>query len=222
MRITILFLMCAAPAAFGGLVTLPGANDSVDFSAYSVGATLGQNFDAFAASGTAIGIEDPSSAFSVVKQGAGWAGNFPAGTVAIYDQGPNGPVMFNFFTPIQGFGINIDDAVGGNFQGTIQAFHDITSLSMTTSASQPPGTMFLSVVDATADITGIRIGTLAVTNNSFAFTGITLIDGATPPAGVPEPASIGAALLGLLLIATARATSFRRQGSHAPAHSANR
>jgi hypothetical protein len=199
--------MCVAPAAFGGLVTLPGANDSLDFSTYTVGATLGQNFDAFSSSSTAIGIQEQSSAFAVVQQGSGWVGNFPAGTVAIYDQGPIGPVSFDFFTPIQGFGINIDDAVGGNYQGTIQAYNNITSLSLTTSASQPPGLLFLSVVDATADITTVQISTTAVTNNLFAFTDISLIEATTPLVGVPEPASIGVLAMGLVILSVKRITS---------------
>jgi hypothetical protein len=200
MRFITLFLICAAPAALGGLITLPGANDSIDFSTYTVGSPQTNGLIVTTAGGVTDTITETSSAFAVVKQGSGWVGNFPNGTIAIYDQGPNGPVTFNFFTPIKGFGINIDDAVGGNYQGTIQAYNNITSLSLTTSASQPPGLLFLSVVDATADITAVQISTTAVTNNLFAFTDISLIETPSTPAGVPEPASISAMLLGLVML----------------------
>jgi hypothetical protein len=207
MRFVTFLLAGLAPAAFGGLMTLPGQNDTVDFNTLSVNTNLTGSFNELSANGVTVTISEPSSSFVVDKQGSGWAGNFPNNTVIIYDQGPSGYVTFSFSTPIKGLGLNVDDAVGGNYQGTIQAFNGITPVSSLTTVLEPYGLIFLSDVDPTADITSVEVGTFAVENDTFAFSNLSMIDSAvsTAPSVAPEPASIGIVLLGLaILCAVAR------------------
>jgi hypothetical protein len=202
MRFLIL-LAALASAAFGGLMTLPGQNDTVDVSTFSVGANLTNSFTALSANGLTVTIGEPSSSFEVFKQGSGWAGNFPNGTILVYDQVSSGFVTFSFSTPIMGFGLNIDDAVSGNYQGSIIALNGSTPVSSLTTVVEPYGLIFLSDVDATANITSIEVGTTASENNAFAFSNLSMIDSAVSTSGVPEPASIGIVLLGLLVLGAA-------------------
>jgi len=209
MRFVIFLLAGLAPAAFGGLITLAGQNDTVDFSTLSVNTNLTGSFSELSANGVTVTIAEPSSSFVVDKQGSGWAGNFPNNTIVIYDQGPNSFVTFSFSTAIKGFGLNLDDAVGGNFQGSIIAFNGSTQVSSFTTVTEPYGLIFLSLVDPTADITSIEVGTTAIENNTFAFSNLSMIDSAVSPPPVPEPASIGIVLLGLVMLGAA--VHFRRR-----------
>jgi hypothetical protein len=204
LRFVTFLVMSITPAAFGGLLTLPGQNDSVDFSSYSFNTNLGGTFLANSTGGNSIAITEPSSSFAVFKQNSGWAGNFPDKTILIFNQG-GGIVTFAFTTPIEGFGLNIDDAIGGNYTASIGTFDGATSETQFTTPSEPYGLVFVSQVDATADITSVTIGTGAFENNDFAFSNISLIEGSspTPPSGVPEPASIGGTLLGLVSLGAA-------------------
>lgn len=180
----------AAITSLAGL----GANDLVDWT--KVNNIGNASFTTSSAGGVAVTISEPSSQFVETSQGP-WFGNFPAGTVIVYDQGPNGPVTFTFATPVFGFGVTIDDAVGGNYTGTIQEFHGPTLLGAYSTGPAPYGLMFLGVRDPIADITSVTISTTnGSTTNSFAFANLNLVDqGITTNA--PEPATAGMFLLGL-------------------------
>jgi hypothetical protein len=180
-------------AAIANLAAL-GANDGVDWNTIS---NVGNpSFTVSSAGGIGVTVSEPSSQFVKTSQGP-WFGNFPAGTVIVYDQGPNGPVTFTFATPVLGFGLTVDDAVGGNYTGTINEFNGSTLMGSYITGPAPYGLMFLGVRDATADITSITISTTnGFTANSFAFGNLSLVNPA-PAGNVPEPASIGSFALGL-------------------------
>lgn len=199
----------ARPTLAGAVTTLAalGANDTVDFSVFAPNTIFTNAFFVHSSGGIGVQTTEPSSAFASLRQApvGSWVGNFPSGTAIIYDQGPSGPVTFSFSAPIQGFGLTIDDAFGGGYTGAITEFNGTTVLGTFTSSSPQPATMFLGVLDATADITSITIGTTAVGNNSFAFANLSLVDAASIPlvTSVPEPASIGFVLAGLASLAAA-------------------
>jgi len=137
MRLVILLLSGLAPAAFGGLLTLAGQNDTVDFSSLPVNTNLTNSFTALSANGVTVTIAEPTSSFEVNEQGSGWAGNFPNGTVLIYDQVSTDFVTFSFSTPIMGIGMNIDDAISGTYQGSIIALNGSTPVSSFTTVVEP-------------------------------------------------------------------------------------
>src|SRR3984957_14928111 len=113
---------CASPRqlVWGAAIPNLAALDANDVGDWSKVSNIGNaSFTTTSANGLTVTLSEPSSQFTQTSQGA-WFGNFPAGTIIVYDQGPNGPVTFNFATPIQGFGLTVDDAVGGNFTGTIK------------------------------------------------------------------------------------------------------
>jgi MYXO-CTERM domain-containing protein len=172
-----------------------GANDLVDWSLS--GSDNTNSFITLSTKGVSVTTSEPNSSFANFVQSppGGWFGNFPAGTHIIYDQSPTGPVTFTFATAIQGFALTIDDAGGGNYTGTIEAMNGTTSLGAFSTGPSPYGLMFLGVLDPTADITSVVVGTAGFTNNSFAFGNLSLLDGAT--SSTPEPASVGFVSMGL-------------------------
>jgi hypothetical protein len=116
-------------------------------------------------------------------------------------QEPSGPITISFGTAIQGFGVTIDDAYNNDFTGTIEAFHGNTSLGSYTNSGSD-ALMFLGVLDGTADITSVQIGTTNISSNdNFAFGNLSLVDSASMPtpvgSTVPEPGSVTTALAGL-------------------------
>jgi hypothetical protein len=170
-----------------------GADDLLDFTSYP-STTLGTSFAALSADGLDITVSEPSSSFEVLRQSppGPWFGHFPAGTAIVADQGPIGPVTFSFSTAVRGFGLTLDNGVGGAYGGTIEEFNGTTSLGKYTITSPGPGLMFLGVLDATSDITSVTIATAgAGGSNDFAFGNLSLAD------GTPEPASIVSVVLGL-------------------------
>lgn len=211
------FLLTTHPA-FGGQVTAAqlGANDTVGFGNFGVGAIITNQFLVTSSGGVNVHISEPSSNFAVLKQApnGSWVGNFPDGTKIIYDQGPNGPVTFAFSTAIKGFGLTIDDAYGGGYTGTITEFNGASMIGSFSSSSPNPALMFLGVLDATADITSVTIDTTAVGNHSFAFGDLSLVDSvATSPATAPEPASIAFVLMGLAGLAASHLRLRRKRES---------
>jgi hypothetical protein len=129
--------------------------------------------------------------------GTAGPGHFSANQIVLNDQFPNSAVTFSFSSPIMGFGTSIDSAFGGSFTGTIQAFNGGNSLGTFGPNSANNALLFLGVLDATADITSVVITTNA--SNYFAASDLALVDAAqtAPTAGVPEPSSIALAMGGL-------------------------
>ncbi len=176
------------PAFAGNITNLPalGANDLV---AWNLGPALGSSgaspFTALSIAGEMVTISEPGSTFVNFTQSppGGWFGHFPAGTSLIYTQDPSGPVTFAFSAPIQGFGLSIDDALGGGYDGTISEYNGTTLLGSYTSTNLSAGLMFLGVLDASSDITSVTIS--ASPGNSFAFGDLSLVEG-TSPSGVPS------------------------------------
>ncbi len=171
-----------------------GANETIDWSVtHPVGA---QSFTV-----NNVTISEPSSTFKQLIQGAvGWAGNFPTGTYVEYDQEPSGPITFTFASPVQGFGLTLNNDFGGGFTGTINEYNGATLLASYTSASQPLGTLlFLGVLDPTFDITSVTVDTAGIGgNHAFAFGNLSVVE--TPSANAPEPASSGMFALALLAL----------------------
>jgi hypothetical protein len=84
----------------------------------------------------------------------GWAGNFPTGTYVEYDQEPSGPVTFTFATPLEGFGLTINNDFAGAFDAVINEYNGTTLLGSYLAPVQPQGALlFLGVLDSTFDIT---------------------------------------------------------------------
>lgn len=192
-----LFGALAQPAFAGSIANLAalGANDLVDWSIS--GSDNTNQFTTLSNGGVSVTTAEPNSSFANYIQNppGGWFGNFPPGTHIIYDQGPTGPITFTFATAIKGFGLTIDDAVGGSYTGTIQELNGVNVMGSYSTGPSPYGLMFLGVLDSTADITSVVVGTSAVTNNSFAFGNLSLLD--VPSSTTPEPGSVGCVFLGL-------------------------
>jgi len=185
------------------------ANDLLDFSSFQSG-SLGSSFIDLSDDGLDVTISEPSSYFALLQQSppGPWSGHFPAGTKIVADQSPNGPVTFSFSTAIRGFGLTLDNGVGGGYGGTITEFNGTTSLGRYTTTSSTPGLMFVGVLDATADITSVTIATArAGGSNDFAFGNVSLADAA------PEPASIVSVVLGLAGLALTRRLHRRTEKS---------
>lgn len=208
---TAVFAALPYPVFAGSITTLPalGANDLVD---WSTAAALGSNganpFTAQSAAGVSVTLSEPSSTFVDYTQSppGGWFGHFPAGTDIIYDQNPSGPVLFTFSTPIEGFGVTIDGALGGGYSGTISEYNGTTQLASYTTTLPSAGLIFLGVLDGSSDITSVTITATygASPGNEFAFGNLSLVEAAADPSGVPEPASFATLLVGLGLVASTR------------------
>jgi hypothetical protein len=200
----------AAPLFAANITTLPalGANDLIDWSA---GPALGSNganpFTVVSAGGVSVTLSEPSSTFVAFEQSppGGWFGHFPAGTNLIYDQNPSGPVTFAFSTPIRGFGLTIDEALGGGYNGVISEYNGAALLGSYTTMQLSAGLMFLGVLDGSSDITSVTITAISgvTPGNAFAFGNLSLMERASS-SSVPEPASAVTLLVGLSLLAFAR------------------
>jgi hypothetical protein len=204
------------PAFAGNITNLPalGANDLVDWTAGPALGSGGMNpFTALSTLGVTVTLSEPSSTFVNFIQNppGGWSGNFAPGTHIIYDQNPSGPVTFAFSTAVQGFGLTIDDALGGGYSGAISEYNGATLLGSFTTVNVSSGLMFLGVLDGSSDITSVTVTATsnATPGNAFAFGNLSMLDGVSGSA-TPEPASIGIVLLGLGLIA-AKARETRGQ-----------
>jgi hypothetical protein len=198
------------PAFAGNITNLPalGANDLVD---WSLGPALGSGgmnpFTAQSTLGVTVTISEPSSTFVNFIQNppGGWFGNFPPGTNVIYDQNPSGPVTFAFSSPVQGFGLSIDEALGGGYSGTISEYNGTMLLGSFTTARLSSGLMFLGVLDGSSDITSVAVTAASSVSpgNAFAFGNLSLRE-ETSTSTTPEPASIAIVLVGLGLFAAVR------------------
>ena len=202
-----LFAALAYPVFAGTITTLPalGANDLVDWSAGpALGSTGANPFTAISAGGVSVTLSEPSSSFVNFQQSppGGWFGHFPAGAYLIYDQNPSGPVTFTFSTPIQGFGLSIDEALGGGYSGTISEYDGAMLLGSYTTNNTNPGLMFLGVLDGSSDITSVTITATSTVSpgNAFAFGNLSLVEAASS-SSVPEPASGATLLVGVGLLA---------------------
>jgi hypothetical protein len=205
----VLMLTGVVTPAFGGAVTTLAAlnpNDLVDWNV--LGANGTNNFTVTSNGGLSVNVSEPTSSFVTTKQNppGGWFGDFAPGTTIIYDQGPDAPIKITFATPVQGFGVTIDDAFGGGYTGSLTEYDSGASiLGTATASSANPALIFLGVLDATADIKFVTIGTTAVGNNQFAFGNLSLVDGSVTPATAPEPATVGTILIGLAVLSGAPA-----------------
>jgi hypothetical protein len=208
MRFVIFLAAGLAPAAFGGTITTLsglGANDLINFGNSPAGTILGATSNG----GIAMTFFAP---LFVSMQGQGWAGDFPANTVVVINQ-TGGEAEFDFFsTPIQGFGLTVDDGYGGGFTETIDVFTAGIPYPIyvdQTSVFEPPNTLsFLGILEPTADISVVTVSIAGTGgNNDFAFGNLSLVD-ATAPTATPEPGTNLLTLAGaglLMLLRKARA-----------------
>lgn len=204
------FAALAYPVSAGSITSLPalGANDLVNWSAGPALGSSGANpFTVVSAAGVSVTLSQPSSTFVAFEQSppGGWFGHFPAATHIIYDQNPSGPVTFTFSTPISGFGVTIDEALGGGYSGIISEYNGATLLGSFTTTNVNTGLMFLGVLDGSADITSVTVTAASMISpgNAFAFSNLNLVEG-TSLSSVPEPASVATLLVGLGVLAVGR------------------
>ena len=189
-----------------------GANDAVVWSSVggSVGLAHASPWQVLSNSGITVTLTETGT-FATAEQapGGSWVGHFAANAIVLNDQFPNSAVTIGFSSPVQGFGTSIDSAFGGSFTGTIQAFNGGNSLGTYGPNAQNNALLFLGVLDATADITSVVITTNA--SNYFAASDFALVDAVStaPSSGVPEPSSIVLAVGGLAGLTILRRRSVR-------------
>jgi hypothetical protein len=190
----------AHPALAGTITTLGalGANDIVNLSglppgAISTAVSTGGITVTFL-TGLNLGQEIPAG---------GWAGDFPANTTIVTNQ-TGSVATLDFSSPIEGFGVTLDDGFGGNFTETIKAYSGSSTLLDTATANQTSQTLlFLGLLESSEDISSITIGVTGIGGtNDFGFGNPSLVDG-TSLSPTPEPQSafltvVGGGLLVLL------------------------
>jgi hypothetical protein len=186
----------AAVMQVGSLGAL-GANDALLWSAPG-GTVSGTQFSLTSMNGVGVTGQQPSGGYAIIQQApmGSWNGDFPANAF-IVDNNWGGPSTFTFSTPIQGFGVSLDNAWSTlNSTDTIQVFNGANLLN--TFTVNGTGLLFLGVLDDTAEITSVVVTSNNANGNGyFAFSDLSLVDPVRTPAGVPEPATVGLMVAGI-------------------------
>jgi hypothetical protein len=193
----ILILLCAAASIAGvaraSVQFVASAEDLASNDAYDWGSLGAATNPIHVTSvlGNELTISLAQSNAAVVHQGYGYAGSFPFGTYALYNQ-LNGDYTIVFGSPVKGFGTDLDDAFQGAFDASIEALNGTTSLGVFPGSTIAHTLLYLGVSDDVAEVTSVK---LHESNNDFAIGPLSLIT------TVPEAAgreSCEAATLGLL------------------------
>jgi len=140
----------------------------------------------------------------------GWYGNFAPGDNLLYTGAAfsvgSGPITLGFSSAVSGGGLQIMTDAGGAFTATIDAYNGATLLGTFTESGVATNladnsAIFIGINDLTGpDITSLVIGVNGT--GDFAVNQLSLLTNANT---VPEPSSVGMALLlGLGVIGAAR------------------
>jgi hypothetical protein len=142
--------------------------------------------------------------------GCDWAGNFAPGDALLWTGVPGqGPVTLSFSQGVSGAGFQIQADYFGKFNAELQAFNGPNLLATffdtgNSNGQEDNSAIFFGVLDLTgADITSIKIGTFACTQNCGDFAINQLWLNPSPSTSTPEPATMmllssGLGLLGFL------------------------
>ena len=146
--------------------------------------------------GVGFTVTGPGSGFTILKQGNSWAGNFPTGTLLLFNSYAPGPMTFDFVTAISSITqLAIESNYYGNYIATLKAYDSSLTLL---------GTQNLNAVSAFAPGTvpafnfsapGISRLVISTTNDGVGFA----LGGAGGTGGynsVPEPATWGLMIMG--------------------------
>ena len=191
-----------------GTTTRTGYNDSVDWGQVGLcNQTVASTFSATSAGGlTVTGREASGHVEGDIQRNAdssggcsynGWFGNFAPGDKLLYTGNAfsvgSGPVTLGFSTGVSGAGLQIMRDGFGGFTATIDAYNGATLLGTFSEAGTSGFTadnsaIFIGINDLSgANITSIVINT---DTSNFAVNQLSLLTNA-----VPEPSSVGMALL---------------------------
>jgi hypothetical protein len=209
-----LALLAVAPLVnAANIVTSPAAlnaNDTVDWGQLgSAGKLENPTFTATSAGGVVVTV----NAGGVTALAAPGSYGLPGSTIDINNQF-TGPLFITFSKPVSGAGAYISNAFLAAYSPVIQAFNGSNSLGTFTEAVGG-GTIFMGVMDTTADITKIEFNTISSPGDGYFGLGAlslayptVVAPGADPPApGTPEPSTM--LLVGLGMAAAGFRMRFR-------------
>lgn len=195
------------------------ANDQIDWGTLgSNGDLLSNPFDALSAGGLGAVVSKASVSgdFQLLVQGAGWGGNFSPGDTVLWTNNYPEPspraITLSFDGLIAGIGMNIQQANAlGSFTAQMEAydaadtFLGLVSVTGASNSNNDGSAVFLGLKSTTADIQKAVFYLTAAPFNYVGSYGINQVDlvvpeDVPPPSPVPEPSSLVAWSIGMLLL----------------------
>jgi len=115
----------AATAAFS-LFAIAGAAsaDTINFGQFGgEGASLANSVTGFTSGGVGFTVTGPGAGFQILKQSSSWSGNFPVGTLLLFDNYAPGAMTFDFTTSLSSISqLAIESNRFGPYTATLQAY----------------------------------------------------------------------------------------------------